>query len=273
MTIVTTLSTATAVDHFAPIGLGELVRTADLQTRRERKYLLPAESLAHILDGVHARALEIDGLRSFRYESVYFDTAERDSYLGATRRRPRRFKVRTRTYHDSHESMLEVKTRDHRGNTVKDRHAYDADNRHIVTGEGMRFLLQNPASAPYAERLTDVLSVTYRRSTLLLDVDQDIYSPPIGGHSPGTDSSRVTIDHDICWHVDGARPIELTGMVLIETKTPGPPGQVDRALWRSGHRPVKISKYCTGLAAFEPTLPSNRWHRVLAQHLLRPATI
>jgi hypothetical protein len=41
---------------------------------------------------------------------------------------------------------------------------------------------------------------------------------------------------------------------------------LDRWLWQSGVRPVRISKYCTALAAMRPELPANKWHRTLARH-------
>ena len=97
----------------APIGLAELVERAALQTRVDRKYVVPLAAVGALLTalGSRARILEIDGQRSFRYESVYFDTPELTSYLLTARRRRRRFKVRTRTYVDSSECWLEVKTR------------------------------------------------------------------------------------------------------------------------------------------------------------------
>ena len=36
----------------------------------------------------------------------------------------------------------------------------------------------------------------------------------------------------------------------------------------TGYRPAIVSKYCTGLAALEPDLPSNKWHRVLLTHFV-----
>ena len=93
------------LDDLPTIGLDDLMETAALQTRRDRKYLLPVDEAWALLDGTAARVLEIDGLRSFDYESIYFDTASRDSYLGSARRRPRRFKVRTRTYLDTQECL------------------------------------------------------------------------------------------------------------------------------------------------------------------------
>ena len=240
------------ITRFAPIGLDEVIAIADLQTRRDRKYLLPSESALAILDGIGARALEIDGLRRFRYESIYFDTAAWDSYLGAARRRPRRFKVRTRTYLDSGECVLEVKVRDHRGNTVKHRHGYEGCSRDRLTAEGARFVGGVQAVAPHSRHLHPVLTVTYERSTLVLDQGWD----------------RVTIDDGATWSADGEGCVELRGLTLVETKTAGPPSMVDRALWRAGHRPVTISKYCTGMALMHPELPANKWHRVLHRSIL-----
>ncbi len=68
--------------------------------------------------------LEIEGLRCFRYESVYFDTPDLAAYHQAATGRQNKFKVRTRTYVDSAECVLEVKTRGGRGETIKERTSY-----------------------------------------------------------------------------------------------------------------------------------------------------
>lgn len=232
-----------------PIGLEEVVSTADLQTRRDRKYLLPADAAEAVLAGIEARALEIDGLRRFRYESVYFDTPGWDSYLGAARRRPRRFKVRTRTYLDSGECVLEVKVRDHRGNTVKHRHPYATRFRDQLTVEGERFVGSIAAVAAHAHLLEPVLTVAYERVTLVLDEGWD----------------RVTVDEAATWSAETGTSVGLRGLTLIETKTSGPACALDRLLWRAGHRPITISKYCTGMALMRRDLPVNKWHRVLNQ--------
>lgn len=51
--------------------------------------------------------------------------------------------------------------------------------------------------------------------------------------------------------------------MLLESKTAGRPAPVDLLLWRLGHRPTAISKYCVGLALLNPNLPANRWNRCL----------
>lgn len=242
-----------ALAQLPGISLAAVVAGLDLQTRRDRKYLLPDGVLEELLPTVPARALTIAGARSFRYESRYFDTPTWASYLGAARRRPHRFKVRTRTYLDSGECMLEVKVRDRRGNTVKHRVPHPIAARHHLTADATRFVAGIPQARAHADQLDSALEVAYLRSTLVLD---------------GADV-RVTVDRDPTWSIDDAPPIRLAGLTLVETKTPGPASSLDRLLWRAGHRPVTISKYCTGLALLHPDLPDNKWHRVL-QHHLRP---
>ena len=124
-----TRSTLRAVAALDPIGLAEVEQTANLQTRMDRKYLVPLDVADRLVAETmpDARVLTIDGGTRFGYESVYFDTADLAAYRGAAGSRRRRFKVRTRTYLNSGHTVLEVKTRNGRGETVKERMDHDAD--------------------------------------------------------------------------------------------------------------------------------------------------
>ena len=108
------------------LTLDELVATAAMQTRIDRKYLLPRAALAEVVAAVATEAaiLDIDGQRAFGYRSVYLDTPDLDSYFAAGRGRRRRFKVRTRSYLDTGTTWLEIKTRGPRGTTAKERTAH-----------------------------------------------------------------------------------------------------------------------------------------------------
>lgn len=238
----------------APIGLAELVERAALQTRVDRKYVVPLAAVGALLTalGSRARILEIDGQRSFRYESVYFDTPELTSYLLTARRRRRRFKVRTRTYVDSSECWLEVKTRGSRGATVKRRRPYALHQRSdLAPGRGFvdEILTQEQFPAGELAPLRPTLCTSYRRSTLFIP----------------TAASRVTIDTDLTWQ-DGHRELSLSDLAVVETKAGSAASEVDRLLWRAGHRPARISKYATGLAALRPDLPATPWRRTLRRH-------
>jgi hypothetical protein len=245
--------------HLPSIGLEELTERAALQTRVDRKYVVPTSELDGLLGRLDAdaRVLEIDLTRVFTYESVYFDTPELTSYLLAARRRRHRFKVRTRAYVDSSLCWLEVKTRGPRGYTVKNRLPYEPDH-HARIDPGRWFVdtvLADTAGGCRDLVFGATLTSRYRRRTVFL---------------PAT-SSRVTIDTDLHWRDDRGHRLELPGLAIIETKTGSTPSAFDRLLWTRGHRPARISKYATALAALRPDLPATPWWRTLRRHFA-PAT-
>jgi len=238
---------------FPPVSLEGIVSEAELLTRVDRKYLLPSPDAAGVLRGLGAgsRVLTIDGRREFAYESVYFDTPGRLSYRLTAQRRRRRFKLRTRCYLDTGEAFLELKTKSGRGGTVKDRIAYDPLDRMRLTEEGRSYvaeLLSERGHDPaLVSELRPALVSRYRRATLLLARE-----------------ARATVDSRLSWSAAGGdRRIALPAHVIVESKTRGAPSELDRMLWRAGHRPSGISKFGTGTAALHPALPRNKWARTL----------
>ena len=243
------------------VGLDELNAEAALQTRVDRKYVVPEDLAQELLATFDAevRVLEMDGSRCFAYDSVYFDTAQLDSYLLAAHGRRRRYKVRTRTYVDSAISFLEVKTEGAREATVKERIPYELSDRSRLTAEGLDYVNETLATAvggAPAEPLGPVLETRYHRTTL--------YLPESG--------SRATIDTNVTWQCPGEQAWVLDGAVILETKSGSASGPLDRHLWAHGVRPSRISKFATGMAALRPDLPANRWNRTLRRTMnLRPA--
>jgi hypothetical protein len=238
----------------APIGLAELQARAALTTRVDRKYVLDEGVLPGLLDRLppDARVLQIGRQQRFGYHSVYLDTPRLDAYLGAAHRRRHRFKVRVRTYVDSGDRFAEVKTRGPRGTTVKHRTPYDGDDAHLDAGARL-FVDVTLSEVGVGERggaLRPALTTWYDRTTL--------YLPATG--------SRVTIDTGLAFALPAGGTIVLPGRSIVETKSAHGAGEVDRLLWRLGHRPCAMSKYGTGLAALRPDLPANRWLPVLRRH-------
>ena len=133
-----TAATGDATAVLPAIGLDEMTARAGLLTRLDRKYLVPADELAGLLTQLEpgARVLEIDGLRRFGYESVYFDSPDLASYLATAHGRRLRFKVRTRTYLDTDDCFVEVKQRGPRGITVKSRTPYRLEERATLAADG-----------------------------------------------------------------------------------------------------------------------------------------
>ncbi|WP_336660142.1 polyphosphate polymerase domain-containing protein [Leucobacter sp. USHLN153] len=239
-------------DALRPVSLEELVAEAALLTRVDRKYLLPLGAAARVLAELDesTRVLEIDGRRSFAYDSVYFDTSERTSYRLTAQRRRRRFKLRTRSYLDTGGAYLELKTKSGRGATVKERFPCTADARARLDRQQrsrVEMMLAERGHDPeLVPRLQPALVSRYRRTTLLLG-----------------DGSRATIDAELQWSDPAGRAIALPSYAIIESKSTGGPSPLDRSLWRSGQRPSGISKFGTGTAALYPELPGNKWARAL----------
>lgn len=249
MTTTTTAPGIDAVCHrHARITLAELDARAALQTRRDRKYVVPATTATGVLaERPRLAVLEIDGLRRFRYRSLYFDTPDLAAYRGAAAGRRRRFKVRLRWYDDQQHAVLEVKTKSGRGETVKRRiDAVDSEHA-LLTAEGRDFVDTITELPGVGASLEPVLWTAYTRSTLV-DLDDD---------------ARITIDVGLRVARPGGEWTSITDEVVMETKASGSATTVDRTLWAIGQRPVSISKFAVGMALTDAALPANHWHRVL----------
>ncbi|MDN4477960.1 polyphosphate polymerase domain-containing protein [Demequina sp. SYSU T00039] len=234
------------------VSLEQIDSEAGLQTRVDRKYIVDPETWSQVLgslDGV--RVLEIDGARIFRYSSVYYDTPELHSYTAAARKRPSRYKVRTREYLDTGSRAIEVKLRSGKGETVKHRAWLqdDAVAEGPLAGEARAFVASFPSVASAVDHLEPVLRTSYERATLL------------------TPDGRITIDRAVTGTAVDGQAVDFGDRLIVETKSALRAGAVDRALWARGIRPSRVSKYCTTLAALRPELPANRWARTLRRHL------
>lgn len=233
-----------------PVGLEEVDRLAARLTRVDRKYVVTAELADDLVVSLPAgtwSALEIDGSRLFGYESHYYDTPDLRFFHQAATRRRRRAKVRVRRYLDSGEQHLELKQRTGRGETTKIREPHVGPAERL--GAAAITALGRHLDRQVVPSLKRTLVTGYRRATAV-DIDAGV---------------RVTLDADVvCRNPAGSVGV---GGIVVETKTAGPPCLVDRWLWRAGVRPLRLSKYCTAMAALQPDLPSNKWHRTLQRHI------
>jgi hypothetical protein len=239
-----------------PIGLPDLLGLAELQTRVDRKYFVPAAAFTTFagLMAADLRVLDIEGRRSFGYESVYFDTPQWTTYRAHVQGRRRRYKVRTRTYTDSGQCLLEVKLEGRRGTTVKHRTAHPLDERHTLAAPArhhLAALLRTALDLPLPAALGPVLTTHYRRSTFVST----------------REGARLTCDVALRCS-DGRREVHAAAdHVLVESKSAARGGSsADRILRDMGIRPARISKYCVGVAALHPAMPSNPWHPVLRRY-------
>lgn len=248
MSAASTLSTLTS--GMRPVTLDEVLATANLQARLDRKYVVPLDSLAAVIDGIGDRlqVLQIDDLRVFQYESVYFDTPGLVTYYQHAHGRRRRAKIRTRAYLDSGECLLEFKRVGARGETIKERFPYRLASRYELDVNARALALERLGAVIDTPALEPSLTTTYHRTTLVDTVR----------------GNRVTCDVDLRFdRWKGGTYGPTHGVVVVESKSVSGDSPADRALRSVGARPVSLSKYCVGLAVLDPRLPANRWNREL----------
>lgn len=237
------------------VALAQVDAVASLQTRVDRKYIVPAQAWADVVGAVPGlRCLEIDGSRVFGYASLYYDTPELSAYRAAARRRPSRYKVRTREYVDSGARAVEVKLRAASGATVKHRMGIGTQDAPDALAAPVRAFLSSFAQvAPDVDALVPQLETRYDRATLV------------------GDGARITIDRDVVGIGTRGAIASFGDVLIVETKTTGRACAVDRSLWARGFRPSRVSKYCTSLAALHPDLPHHPWSRTLRRHVITAA--
>ncbi|MFT3942286.1 MAG: polyphosphate polymerase domain-containing protein [Ancrocorticia sp.] len=291
-----------AVQLMPAISLEELNTLAALQTRSDRKYVLPLAMASELVAWLasadsfeEARVLDINGNRSSLYDSVYLDTPDLTCYRMAVQKNRRRFKVRRRTYMDSGQSFLEVKTKSASTQTVKNRIEWDA----LLVGEeacastrdtpdstwdtlGIGLLAGSLSASEFIAEclaprvdarslhLEPVLCTRYRRTTIhlaasnmRLTIDQDLTW--IAADSPGT--GHNTTGNPATGGIATGPATAHSDAVIVETKSPGHASNADRYLWAAGYRPLPSSKYAAGIALFHPELPRERWTRTIDRYL------
>ena len=227
--------------EFAPISLEALNRKAAMLERLDNKYVVRAP----VLEAAAAQfvplfdVLEIDGKRSFTYETCYFDDPARSSYFDHHQGRRQRMKVRVRRYVDAGLCFLEVKLKDKRGVTVKKRLRVDDTMFGHLDDAALGFVhqcWQTMYGRPWTQPLEPVLQMSYRRITLVARE---------GGE-------RMTIDTGI--HFEGqwaAREERRTDaeVFILETKSANGRGIADSVLRTHHQHPTNgCSKYCVGMS-------------------------
>ena len=99
------------LNSYNTISLAWLQAKSELMEREESKYLLHMHQLEQVLSNLHEHydILEINNIRQFTYENVYFDTDEYFFYHQHLQQYKSRTKVRTRKYVDSQLDFIEYK--------------------------------------------------------------------------------------------------------------------------------------------------------------------
>jgi hypothetical protein len=234
----------TILNQFESISLEEVNR-ASLMRRKDKKYLFHSQKLPDLLRMVkdEYRVLEIDGLRSQHYNTLYFDTENREMYHKHHRGQANRHKVRIRRYNSGKLHFLEVKKKNAKGITTKKRVQTDGmDHADLMKEEA--FLV---SCSPYESSIIgSAMQNDFFRITLVNKAQTE----------------RVTLDYGLKFSSkDTGKELYLQGVAVAEIKYENylTGSAIHEAMRSHRIKPSRFSKYAIGMALLHPGLKQNRF--------------
>lgn len=229
------------LDRFDEIGLEDL-DNARLLKRVDTKYLFDIGRLSELLSSVNEyySILTIGNRKSQEYKSLYLDTEDFQMYLRHHMGKLNRYKVRFRKYINSDLSFLEVKHKNNKSETIKERIEIDYNN---FSEKEPRFFIEE--YSPYRpEMLTPQIEVRYNRITLVSFSKEE----------------RVTIDYNLSYNkLDSYELLPLNNLVIAEVKSKkfSFSSRFIQALKDNHIYPMGFSKYCMGVAMLNKQIKKN----------------
>ncbi len=224
---------------FRPVTLEELDRVSFL-CRKDTKYVLREEKLKDVLSAMQEQysILEIDGIREFHYTSQYMDTPDFFMYLEHHNKRLNRFKLRRRVYEESGLTFWEVKFKNNRGITIKNRMRIAREDQ----PDDKVFSFVTKFSPFTFGHLEPKLISRFSRMTF---VNNDF-------------TERVTIDRQLSWTTENGQ-LFLNRMAIIEIKNEKKASlaQLFPVLRNNGVHQGSFSKYTFGCALMYSELKQN----------------
>jgi len=228
--------------NYAPITLEQL-QADHLMSRFDEKYVFHLSRLKPFLKELRSNytVLSVNDKLMAQYENIYFDTPDLKSYHDHHNGITTRYKIRFRRYNDSGHCFLEVKRKDNRGCTNKERLPVDTLRREM-NEEQNNFLSERTKGFPLP--LLPSLSNNFFRITLV--------NEPL--------RERVTIDLLIHFKNE-MREKNLEEVVIAEVKQERHyyDSAFKKLMQRERIFPVNISKYCMGTLLTHPGIKYNRF--------------
>lgn len=217
-----------------------------LLNRVDTKFLTDVGHLLDIMKSVQAdyRILEIDGRRKNTYETVYFDTQDLRFYTNHHRGKNNRYKLRQRKYVESDLAFMEVKFKNNKKRTIKNRIEIDGIEM-VIDDEALEFVHET------SHINTDLQPMLVNGFTRITLVNKNF-------------PERLTIDLGLHFKANN-KELQLERTVIIEAKHEDLNRKTPfmRALKERLIRPTRISKYCFGMAMTNEELKQNRFkHRI-----------
>lgn len=229
------------LQSFESITLEEM-DAVKLLDRMDMKYIFHRNRLEDILacSQDHFRVLQVEGRKCSRYETHYYDTPDYRMYTQHHNGKLNRHKIRFRKYVDSGLAYFEIKYKNNKGRTIKDR-VKVREPQFIIKGES-EFLLEKK-TIYHADMLQEAIRIQYNRITL---VNKNL-------------NERVTIDLDLTYTFnDQIR--KFPSLVIAEVKQDKTQRSPFTSVMQSKYIiPMSLSKYCFGIASMNPAVKINNF--------------
>ncbi len=234
------------LNTFDRITLPEL-QSNMLMKRFDTKFKFHKNLLGEILQEVSNDyyALEINGVRLHRYESLYFDTDDFNLFLQHQNVRRNRYKVRFRHYADSQLTFFEIKKKNNKDFTIKKRIEQKCIE-NAIENENQSFLAKHVHNVD-ASHLHPKLWVYYSRITLVNKTAEE----------------RLTIDVNLMFS-DNKTSLSYKPLVIAEVKQGKHLRSPFLAIMKRHHILVEsISKYCMGICLTQENIKKNNFKKNL----------
>ncbi len=201
-----------------------------LMDRTDTKFVFRESDLLSFLEQIKNEysVLDVMGNRISRYETLYYDTVNFDLYHSHQRGKPSRYKIRSRRYVESNINFFEVKFKNNKGRTIKNR-VKQNEISGLIDKEAETLLKEKTPILP--DKLNAKLWTNFSRITL------------VNKKYP----ERVTIDLNLNFKNDEGDST-VQNLVIAEVKQDNSVSSPFLDLMKKYHvRQGSMSKYCYGV--------------------------
>ncbi|MBW8325307.1 MAG: polyphosphate polymerase domain-containing protein [Prolixibacteraceae bacterium] len=231
---------------FNKVTLSDLDKVK-LMNRTDQKFCLHISKLPLVLHAISAdySLLEIQDEILFQYDNTYFDTLDNQMYLSHQNGKRNRYKIRVRKYVQTDDNFLEVKFKNNKGRTIKERMERPGFETEFSSTE-LQFIEQSSAFSGI--QLEPKIRSFFNRFTL---VDNEF-------------TERVTVDIFPGFR-NHEKEITLNNLVIIEVKQSktAKPALITQVLRENKISNQRFSKYCIGRSLLEEKIKRNNFKPLL----------
>ena len=213
------------------------MEAVSLMKRVDTKFVFHVSLVPLLLENIKEqyKVLKIGNNRMMTYKSNYFDTPDARLYLMHHNGKAKRVKVRIRNYVESNLFFLEVKKKSNNGNTSKKRIPITSINEKLDMNS-LSFIHKTIGENYTLEKSIDN---QFNRFTL------------VNNHL----TERVTIDSNLLFN--GAPFYQNLVILELKQERINRQSPVYQSLSSMGIHPMRLSKYCMGMAKSDASLKQN----------------